>query len=627
MTASKPDITLLGSEMLTWSDLDNTGGFDGVLVASLVSGFARRPERLLIVGPTTPTVIEALSQEADHVDVLVRSWPDAQKLREILPGDVVVHCGPLDRMSRISEGHDAVVALAGLDRLHSAEEPMPAWPRVLADLADLVGPQGELLVAVGNTVGVDALVTLHPTGFHPDESWPQGHLPPSPPPNVDELLGRLSSEHQLTEVQTWWCHGPRLRPGLVASRRVLTDLTSDPLLLRRVTGAYGAQGSSTTDALRDPGQVAADLLQAGLGAATAPLTMLHVRRGERGGVMSTAPSMIAQEDQWVGGSPAICWYEHTGATWQRRLAVPAVQEQVAPGLLRDLGRLEGEVPTGRTLADELRDLLAQHDASGAGELVRRLRAWIGGDDPAHVQPAHAAATLDRLAVGESLQLADASYVVTAPATGDTVLARVLLRFAHHLVVTGARHPWSAAATPRIVATSLAAAADVRLDDDAFAQAVSLDRLLSDPAVPAPDFEAPAPSGDDVMPYAELLELSRALAERAATQDAHVVWLLNTVQIRQRRLRKSRGTIAELRRSREYRLGRRVFWLRDLLRRRKEARLARESPHGVWRDRSGEPPVEDRTVYVEQDMVPPGYQPHDGVVVTPVGVDPGDDGSS
>jgi hypothetical protein len=372
MTASEPEIRLLGAEMLTWSDLDNTGGFDGVLVAPLVSGFARRPERLLIVGPTTPAVIQALAHEADHVDVLVRSWPDAQKLREVLPDDVVVHCGPLDRMSRISGGHDAVVALAGIDRLHSAEEPMPPWPRVLAGLADLVGPQGELLVGVGNTIGVDALVTLHPTGFHPDESWPQGHLPPSPPPNVEELLARLASEHQLIEVETWWCHGPRLRPGLIASRPVLTDLRSDPLLVRRVTGAYEAQGSSTTDALRDPGQVAAELLEAGLGAATAPLAMLHVRRGERGAVTSGTPSMIAQEDHWVGASPAICRYEHTGATWQRRLAVPAVQEQVAPGLRRDLGRLEGEVPTGRTLADQMRDLLASWCAGcvpGSGRTI------------------------------------------------------------------------------------------------------------------------------------------------------------------------------------------------------------------------------------------------------------------
>ena len=33
---------------------------------------------------------------------------------------------------------------------------------------------------------------------------------------------------------------------------------------------------------------------------------------------------------------------------------------------------------------------------------------------------------------------------------------------------------------------------------------------------------------------------------------------------------------------------------------------------------------DSTVYVEEDLVPPGYRPHEGVQVTPTGVDPGAD---
>ena len=123
-----------------------------------------------------------------------------------------------------------------------------------------------------------------------------------------------------------------------------------------------------------------------------------------------------------------------------------------------------------------------------------------------------------------------------------MLVRALLRFAAGLLASGARHPWSPAATPRALATTLAAAADVEVDDDLFDTAVALDRSLQAPGVSQPEFEAPLGGVAVVasMTYAELVELAEALAARAAEQDAHVVWLLKTVQIRQRRVRKARG---------------------------------------------------------------------------------------
>jgi hypothetical protein len=274
------------------------------------------------------------------------------------------------------------------------------------------------------------------------------------------------------------------------------------------------------------------------------------------------------------------------------------------------------------VADELRALLGQHDASGAGDLVRQVRDWIEGDDHDEVEPERIAATLDRVVLDETLQLVDASYLATVDADRDVVLARMLLRFAHAMLLAGARHPWSAAASPRAVATSLAAAADLQLGDDVFARAVSLDRRLSDPRVTEPDFEAPG-GGDLAMPYAELLELSRGLAEHAAAQDAHVLWLLRVVQLRQRRYRRSRRKVEELTQSREYRLGRRIFWLRDLRRRRRDSRAQASAQLGEWRGRVEEAP-EQPVVFVEEDLVPPGYQPQEGVVITPVGVDPGEE---
>ena len=98
----------------------------------------------------------------------------------------------------------------------------------------------------------------------------------------------------------------------------------------------------------------------------------------------------------------------------------------------------------------------------------------------------------------------------------------------------------------------------------------------------------------------------------------MVWLLRAMQGRQRAIRKARGNLRQVSESREYRLGRRVFWIREKLRRREERReLEEQGPAGEWRDRSAEP---EEQIVVEEHLVPPGYTPPDDVNVIPTGTD-------
>ena len=138
---------------------------------------------------------------------------------------------------------------------------------------------------------------------------------------------------------------------------------------------------------------------------------------------------------------------------------------MASGLSRDLALLEGDLPGGRLLGESLADLCAEHDVSGAGVLIRRLRDWLGPEPDSAVSPAVVPVVVDRIALGpDSLDLVDRSFVAASEAERDVVLLRVLLRFAQDLLGSAGRHPWSSAATPKNVASSLVAAAGIEVRD-------------------------------------------------------------------------------------------------------------------------------------------------------------------
>ena len=237
---------------------------------------------------------------------------------------------------------------------------------------------------------------------------------------------------------------------------MLLELRDDPVVLREVAAAYRGPGAV---GLRDPAEAVRDLVRSGLGVATAPLAVLHVRRGAAPADPLRTVLLVSEP---AGPARAAYTLERSDDQWHRTLLVPPAVHEVAPALTRDLERLEGPVPSGPLLADELADHCAQHDASGAGVLVRRYRDWLGTDD-AEVAPSMVAVTLDRLVVtGDSLAPVDDGLLASTGAERDVVLVRALLRFAHDLLRRGGRHPWSTAATPRALAGSLAAAAGLEV---------------------------------------------------------------------------------------------------------------------------------------------------------------------
>lgn len=618
-------VTLLGSEMLTWSDLDgDVGGFGGLLAPHLLHDFGGPRGRALVAGPTTAAVVIDVATQFEMTDVLVRSYADAQTLRDALPESVGVFCGPLDRMVREGRVYDAVVAVAGTDRLHSAEEDTPARGAVLGDLAALVGPGGELFVSVGNPVGIDRLLSLDTGSRHGNADWPDG-FQPAPgtvvrTPTIDETVALLE-EQGLARVETWHCHGRRSDPLVAAPAVTFADRALDSVLAREVARAYDVADPSAP-AIKDPAVVVREMVRAGLGAATAPLAVLHLRRG--GAASDPADALLVQEPVHEG-SPAVAYrLDPNGSGWTRVLLGEPATYQVGSGLTRNSAALNGAVAAGPTLAEAIEACCAEHDASGAGVLVRRYRDWLGpaadsvvAVDQVPVTPAHLAVDGDRLLV------IDSGWVAREPARRDVVLVRGLLDVAADLLARGVRHPWSPAASARTIAVSLAAAAGIEVLPDGTGDAL-LDEVLALDACLRPVGETPnydAAGNADRLSYAELAELARSTAERAAQSDEHVFWLLRRLQGRQRALRATRARARAAEESREMWIGRRVMVLRSLKRRwdrRQEAKL--NGPFGEWTDPATRPPNPeddpDALVTIERQFLPPGYRGDDRIEVIP-----------
>lgn len=610
-------IDLLGSEMLTWSDIDGeVGAFGGLLAPHLLSASGARA---LVAGPTSAAVILDVARRFTITEVLVRSFLDAQQLREALPAEVVVHCGPLDRMARGTARFDVVFAVAGIDRLHTAEEATPAPETVLGDLATLVADGGELFVGVGNPVGVDRLLSLSASSSHHDADWPDGFASgpaagQAPALDVAQTVAALATRG-FTQIETWHCHGRRSDPLVAAPAAVFTGRAADSVLAREVGHAYDVVDPSAPS-IKDPAATVRDLVRAGLGASTAPLTIVHLGlHPHLGGTAAEPAELLLVQEPVHDLAPPVAYRLVPGsAGWTRELLGEPAAHTLA-GLTRDTARLTGPVPSGPTLAEAIESCVAAHDPTAAGVLVRRYRDWLGqdGEIPGDRVPI----TPRLLAVdGEDLVPLDLSWSTTAPAHRDVVLARGLLDTAADLLARGVRHPWSPAASARVVATSLIAAAGVE-DPAVFDDAVALDAALS--AVPV-DYDVPGNAGR--LSYAELAELAATSATRAAEADEHVLWLLRRLQGRQRALRATRGRMEALEKSREMWIGRRIFVLRSLLRRWRTKRdLKQNGPAGEWKDPStrkqdaeDDP---DAPFTAEKQLLPPGYvPPADKVEVIP-----------
>lgn len=161
--------------MLNWSDLhpaDSRPAASGSAATTLLTAALKPGDTVLMAGPHSHSLYADVAAQAESIDILVRSAPDAEELAETLThAKTQVYCGSLDRFES-DETYDLIVALDGLERLVGPDTAALPWSDALSKLTARLTPNGRLLLGATNSFSVNRMIQPDITAALPrDEDW------------------------------------------------------------------------------------------------------------------------------------------------------------------------------------------------------------------------------------------------------------------------------------------------------------------------------------------------------------------------------------------------------------------------------------------------------------------------
>lgn len=248
--------------MLNWSDLhpaDSRPAVSGPAATAVLAAALQPGDTVLIAGPHSHSLYADLAAQAESIDILVRSAPDAEELAESLThAKTQVYCGSLDRFST-DETYDLIVVLDGLERLVGPDTESLPWTEALAKLTTRLAPSGRLLLGATNTFSVNRMIQPDITAALPrDEDWGRA-VADTAPAGLAPLEAALHAAG--VEVGVYGVY-----PSLVAAEVLVADD-------HQLTAASAARVVATRNGgptLMDPYRVVMDAARAGLLVELAP---------------------------------------------------------------------------------------------------------------------------------------------------------------------------------------------------------------------------------------------------------------------------------------------------------------------------------------------------------------------
>jgi hypothetical protein len=458
---SSATIGYLGAEMRGASD-----GEGRVTYAAMEFLGALPPVggRVLCAGPHEDALIDLLVAAGLSVDVQLRGPDDAEAASKRLPSSVRVCCGSL---IRLNETYDAVIALGGLDRLASADAPVNEWTAALDRLTQLVGPGGLLAVVIRNGFGIDRLSSI---------GRPFDNL-------VDAFAAeRPRAADRLTRAGFETFGEVALFPNTTAPTVLVTagafTIPDDTLATIVATAYRSAIGAGGT--LIDPRRTARDSITHGLGLALAPGWLVVARRGVHDAISSPRAAAFVTDPVHPGyaAGPQRFWWDASG-TWVRALLTDHDEPPGVAGtaetndlVLRRLDRLDGIVPRGPLLEEQLITAAGGHDMLSLRQLLGAYARWLGvqtrwldetdaaGDsatgDSAACAMDRVFAVADNVVVDDGfLRPFDPSWYAAEFVPANVAFIAALIRFADRLLASALPHPWVTAQSPVRLAVRLA----------------------------------------------------------------------------------------------------------------------------------------------------------------------------
>jgi hypothetical protein len=593
-------ITFVGAEM--------RGGSDGpgLVPAAALEFIDTLPSgaRILLAGPHEDAIAERLADLGYSVDVLLRAIDDADAARNRLPGSVGVLCGSV---VRLRDTYDAVIALGGLDRVASADAPAADWSAALEALTARVAPAGRLAVVVRNGLGIDHLTTV---------GWTAGNRADAYAASRPAFADRVAAAGltRSTEVALY----PNVSTPSVF---VATPAFAEPVdvVATAVAGAYRSTVGAA-DTLIDPRRLARDAVAHHLGPDLAPGWLLVAHRGD---TPAPASADVIVTDARTAYAPVPQRLRRTtDGRWTRSRLNPTASTTAlatAPAsdahgdVVRTPERLDGDVPAGPLLEEEMIAAAGAHDALTLRQLVDAYARWLGvrtswlaetqatglprpdsmmrdrgmevESGPLPYRPDRVFAVADNVVhTDDTFTPLDPSWTMNGDVDAETAFLASLVRFAERLLASALPHPWTTAQSPARLAARLASMAGLEARADLVAAATVLaDRMGSvlDPApppAPAIDRAQVAPATwpiegvelvtgvrglagpvDPATPLATprgLAEATRTIEELSyelAAAREQLGLLAGTLRDRDKRLAKANKQLAVIKRSQAFRL--------------------------------------------------------------------------
>lgn len=343
---------LIGGEMLLWSDLDGTHGPGPAGGPALAAIFNAARGRVLVAGPHDPALLDGLNDAT----VLVRGIPDAEALAarpgaaagEDRPGLTVLCGGPAKLAAEAP--FDTVIALAGLERLGTAEDDELTWADTLALLRGALKPDGVLVLGVENPMGVQRLVA--PPGPLTDADWTPG-ADDTRPATADELRAAAGA------VSRIYC----AYPDAVQPQVLLPEGAAGGVVEAAIARAYTGVGETVVD----PATLAIDSVRHGLGLGLAPGWIILGAADEQ------ALPDIAGDAGFAGGSAPV------GPTLESTVLRAAVRRELP--MLRELltawqSSPVAGVDAGQVIRTEDGTLTALSEPVGPGPALRALASRL-----------------------------------------------------------------------------------------------------------------------------------------------------------------------------------------------------------------------------------------------------------
>ncbi|GIF19728.1 hypothetical protein BJ973_006771 [Actinoplanes tereljensis] len=423
----------VGGEMFAWTD---QGPVRGALLRHLAGQFAGPGRRVLVAGPHADDLVAALTDSGATVSWLIRSLGDAENAAREHP-KVTVLAGTLVKLDP-EEKFNLVVAADGVERLNSSEGDQMSAGELLDRLAEAVRPDGVLLLAHDNHLGVHHTVQLQPGAREADDAawYPLDEHDPHRPASSEQLADRLTAAGLIVDV-TYAAFPEPAAPTVLVGPALLGNVSS-PLRPRLGTAlaqafALGFRGRAV---LSDPRRLVKRALRAGAEGTIAPSWLVIARRPGA----SAAPAIPGSE-LLVGDVRGTFAYEVSTAGTE---VLAALGEPIERDGLRRVA--EPNAPgadSGYVLEERLLHLCATADLVELRSELAQFASWLAeqATDGTLSGPVALAGLADVFVTPEGVTLLPTRWEPIEPVSLDTALVRALWEFAVQLITSGQPHPW------------------------------------------------------------------------------------------------------------------------------------------------------------------------------------------